>query len=150
MVLLSVKISKTSGASFAAGKSNIKIDKKNKQPQLPGPTKGCFLEVFGYIKATKKQPFGGAGLQEICVDLFGVFRTLVPSRSRCCEDGRGELVRKASLFLTPSRLNFQTFWVVFLLKMTKTRKFFYFLSGGFTRWFILITSDFLSWFWWSL
>ena len=22
---------------------------------------GCFLEVFGYIKATKKQAFGGAG-----------------------------------------------------------------------------------------
>ena len=28
---------------------------------IPGPPKGCFLEIFGYIKATKKQPFGGAG-----------------------------------------------------------------------------------------
>ena len=30
-------------------------------PCVPGPPKGCFLEVFGYIKASEKQPFSDAG-----------------------------------------------------------------------------------------
>ena len=41
----------------------------------PGPPKGCFLEVFGYIKATKKQPFGGAGtlfFLEACLASLGL------------------------------------------------------------------------------
>ena len=29
--------------------------------EVHGPPNGCFLEVFGYIKASTKQPFGGAG-----------------------------------------------------------------------------------------
>ena len=44
-----------------------KWQKKRKNPcSLPGPPKGCFFEVFGYIKATKKQPFGGAGVFFVC------------------------------------------------------------------------------------
>ena len=29
---------------------------------LPGPPKVCFLEVFSYIKPTKKHTFGGPGI----------------------------------------------------------------------------------------
>ena len=41
--------------------SHLRFKKQHIATHVPGPPKGCFLEVFGYIKATKKQPFGGAG-----------------------------------------------------------------------------------------
>ena len=48
--------------SFPRKKSSLRKD-KHKKNQLPGVTKGCFLEVFKYSKASKKHSFVTPGKQ---------------------------------------------------------------------------------------
>ena len=54
-----------SGHASVAGRQQTLVGVQVLECRLPGPPMlAGFLEVFGFIKATKKQPFGGAGGDE--------------------------------------------------------------------------------------